>query len=543
MKFHCDRCQTRYSIADERVRGKILRIRCKNCSHVVTLRETGVQSAAKKQAAVAASPAATAQIRKQDIQPSASTSMPSVASSRSAAVSRQSIRPTPTESSVSTRSKTSAQSSSQLPASTSSSAFPRAGASAQANGLAASLRAASSASNLERSRPIDKSGPAPQNGTSDEWYLAKDGAQNGPFSLEAAKEWVAKHRVEDELFCWHEELDDWMSVDKVGHFDGLRAAAIPKPPQRQQQSGPSKSREPSPNVKASSADFSAFDGDALNLNFAEASRMVKLPDVMEASLPGPQQGGALPAVAKIQQSSMPSPAVSRGVSGPLDLGRPPTATKRRSRLHWGLPVGIGATVFVVVAGFLIYFAVSGDPEEGKVVARPFAGSVEGLGYTLDPITGQPIATKETTNSGQAARRSPRSSGPRSNNNREKTSSNNTAVAGHSKTPRRDFIPGEEKNGRLQPLSPSDVSTVSRKYRFGTKRCYESALKKDPFLKVRRLKVTLTVAPSGKVSSARVQGRAASSFLGRCLQQRIKGWRFRASSEGITTQFPIAFQQR
>src|SRR5262245_10037590 len=39
MKFHCDRCKTRYSISDDRVRGKILKIRCKNCSAVITVRE------------------------------------------------------------------------------------------------------------------------------------------------------------------------------------------------------------------------------------------------------------------------------------------------------------------------------------------------------------------------------------------------------------------------------------------------------------------------------------------------------------------------
>ena len=39
MKFLCDRCKTRYTIADERVRGKILKIRCKNCANVITVRE------------------------------------------------------------------------------------------------------------------------------------------------------------------------------------------------------------------------------------------------------------------------------------------------------------------------------------------------------------------------------------------------------------------------------------------------------------------------------------------------------------------------
>ena len=39
MKFLCDRCKTRYSIGDDRVRGKILKIRCKNCANVITVRE------------------------------------------------------------------------------------------------------------------------------------------------------------------------------------------------------------------------------------------------------------------------------------------------------------------------------------------------------------------------------------------------------------------------------------------------------------------------------------------------------------------------
>ena len=37
MKFVCDRCQTRYSVADEKVRQRILRIRCKTCGNVITV--------------------------------------------------------------------------------------------------------------------------------------------------------------------------------------------------------------------------------------------------------------------------------------------------------------------------------------------------------------------------------------------------------------------------------------------------------------------------------------------------------------------------
>ncbi len=39
MKFVCDSCNTKYSIADERVHGRVLKIRCKTCDHVITVRE------------------------------------------------------------------------------------------------------------------------------------------------------------------------------------------------------------------------------------------------------------------------------------------------------------------------------------------------------------------------------------------------------------------------------------------------------------------------------------------------------------------------
>src|SRR4030095_7305888 len=46
MKFVCDRCQAKYSIADERVRGKVLKVKCKTCANVITVREARRPSSA-----------------------------------------------------------------------------------------------------------------------------------------------------------------------------------------------------------------------------------------------------------------------------------------------------------------------------------------------------------------------------------------------------------------------------------------------------------------------------------------------------------------
>lgn len=40
MRFICDNCKAKYSIADEKINKKVLKIRCKKCSHVIIVRDT-----------------------------------------------------------------------------------------------------------------------------------------------------------------------------------------------------------------------------------------------------------------------------------------------------------------------------------------------------------------------------------------------------------------------------------------------------------------------------------------------------------------------
>jgi predicted Zn finger-like uncharacterized protein len=48
MKIICDSCGTKYSISDDKVRGKVFKIRCKKCSHIIVVRggESGAEEAA-----------------------------------------------------------------------------------------------------------------------------------------------------------------------------------------------------------------------------------------------------------------------------------------------------------------------------------------------------------------------------------------------------------------------------------------------------------------------------------------------------------------
>ncbi|MDQ3370065.1 MAG: zinc-ribbon domain-containing protein [Myxococcota bacterium] len=163
MKFLCDRCKTRYSIGDDRVRGKILKIRCKNCNNVITVRE----------------------------------GMPDVADGPSAGRAHTTTQAVPLAS--------------ELPG-------PGAPPGPSPGALGAAFASA-----------MTKPPPALE----EEWYVSIDGDQSGPFSLAEAQRWVAGKAIDADLHCWSEGFDDWLPVDKVSHFRGLRKKpAPPAPPPR-----------------------------------------------------------------------------------------------------------------------------------------------------------------------------------------------------------------------------------------------------------------------------------------------------------------------
>src|SRR5437867_1187598 len=47
MKIVCEACQAKYSISDDKVRGKAFKIRCKKCSHIIVVRSGEGSSSAQ----------------------------------------------------------------------------------------------------------------------------------------------------------------------------------------------------------------------------------------------------------------------------------------------------------------------------------------------------------------------------------------------------------------------------------------------------------------------------------------------------------------
>src|SRR5215470_8678598 len=176
MKFQCDRCKTRYSIADDKVRGKILKIRCKSCEAVITVRDAGAGPEGPR---LVAGPAATAAP-----QPAVST----------------------------------------------------AGGKARARPAAKTIELAALSGSMAAQPEPATDTPPPADPAEREWYLSVDGSQEGPFSAEEAQRRVAAKGPGVEMFAWRDDFTDWLPVEEVPIL-AVHVRRLPPPPPRRR-SGP-----------------------------------------------------------------------------------------------------------------------------------------------------------------------------------------------------------------------------------------------------------------------------------------------------------------
>jgi predicted Zn finger-like uncharacterized protein len=173
MKFVCDRCQTKYSIADDKVRGKVLKVRCKTCQNVITVREAGAKPSVGGLAPVRPSQ-----------RPSGPQAVPltGLTESSDEPSERTSIAPAPA-------------------------------------GLMADLIG-------QGRRPTPP--PPPPIGDGIEWFLALEGAQQGPFSRRLLVDRLLALPKDADVHVWNDKMDGWKAPRDV--TDIANDLAARKPP-------------------------------------------------------------------------------------------------------------------------------------------------------------------------------------------------------------------------------------------------------------------------------------------------------------------------
>jgi predicted Zn finger-like uncharacterized protein len=584
MKFQCDRCNTRYSIGDEKVRGKVLKIRCKTCQAVITLRENaGAITEGGLPGRVAASETLTPMTQPTGMPLSA---LPAAAKAPAleAAFGRamEARKPEPAPGTGSPR----------LPA-----------GNGHGNGHGAAAKAA--ARRPANPSPFDDeatrlSEPAPQIKAT-EWFVSIDGEQEGPFTLAEAQRRVARRKPDEEMHCWQDGYDDWLPVEDVPEL----ARSLPRPPPpvpvrpgAVAPPGPAGAARSLASVPAAGNLASVSpstgqplsakaqeprvpsEGDNFDFDIGEASRVVKLPMLMP---PGGAMGNA-PAMGGLPGTA---PRDAGGSGGLPGMQNATTTGNMRRTQAIVVPVSMAAAVASATAlaeqGALpnqvaapkkkataLILAVAGAALLGVGIVAVFAMNRGSDGPKIDPnasLGSAQIKKLEDNTYKQLAdfEISPiEREKARIAAENEKQRLIAEAATKHPKPggrkPGSKTGPIASTNPRTNPAHQSDslelgdpVQTfrergieevAAAKTRFGglLQQCYMNAAKSNPDLvgKSSRFDVTITILKSGAVRNVSVSS-GGDSGLAACLKARVSTWSFKQASNDLTTQFAMVFK--
>jgi predicted Zn finger-like uncharacterized protein len=545
MKFVCERCHTKYSIADEKVRGKVLKVRCKTCANVITVRETG---ATIDDAAFADGPRESAVSRSGSFDAGAGDGDTVVA--------------------------------------------PRGGRLGKVGGIPAAALFAPSAPIA--APPPKRVAPPPAPSDDIEWYLAVDGAQTGPFSRARLIDKVLGTAKQADVHVWNADFDGWKPPTEVADLRTeivrRRRALTPVPP-------PPAHRPPTAGVAVLGSAGAAGGNDG-GLIAIESSPLAD-------GLPGrgPMSGRKKNGVAATSAAAAASAAALGAGFGDI-LGTPPPvavgqATARPSATFdaaaarnlapapsqpglTAAPKGLtskakqvrlimGALAVVLVLCGIVSMWIFRRPAAGvaavqvtpaKASTPDFAAMAEQLkrdeaqaekAVEKAPVVTPPPAEDpkpvvarfeqpQRSTRGKQWRRKSQTSPPPLSAGSGLTAEQRDAANRFGESTGRDVrVPTSSGSSARSTPAQADISRVINNNRQGIQTCYQRALLRDNTLTHGKVTVRVSIGLSGKVKSVNLDAPAQFRALEPCIRDVMSRWAFPPSSEEYGTEFPVVLQ--
>ncbi len=594
MKFSCDRCHTRYSIPDERVKGKVLKIRCKTCGNVITVggrkkRELKTTDSSPSRRARAVRPKASAVgLPAAGQQPKMQGSSP-LTRKRTQAPSqpRKQPQPEPQETDFSDKTVVS---------------DPNIDMSALRAELAGGPATVSDVPASSR-----YGDPEPMPAELEEWYLADDNGEYGPMTFSELAARIRRREHGPDAQVWREGFPDWMDLEDVPE---LRPHLKHVPPPRvrhkddwgeaEPASAPVKLAEPPRELAPKPEPVPIQSPAEQGRRKRKAAAQRPLPAQTEAtkatdSSQGPPKrkpaaaaffgGDALEAAAD-EHISAPAPALAMADVAAVPVVATTTPREDRNRLYVILFAIMGGVALLALIGLVVYLIVrdTGHTSHGKsvAVAQKQSPATKQGGATnmqatqpgpdvapqpdmapaqkeeeliMDPVElslpARPArgtaAARPRTGAGTAKARKP------SGGSGSKMGSFSPGGFG-SFGPvgirgRRGLGPAPRSSSSTphavratRKVTKPEVMAVIRRHVHRLKRCYERAVRLHPTeLRRAKMKVSIRVSSSGRVTKVRITpGRYRGLSLGDCIVSTIKSWKFPPSTESYGTGFPLSF---
>lgn len=504
MRFFCQHCKSKYTISDDKIRNKRLKIRCKKCHNIIEI-----------------------------IDPYRSvrhSSIPTGGPLLDEPVSL--VMPDPDEPSIVAHSLEDqfAASFQKSPTSADQVGTP---------GLLNNLKQhAASLEKDETDQPI--------------WFVAINNAPVGPTTANAIHKYKRTGRVTDDSLTWKEGMPDWAPLRNCKELIGLLARI-------DLTESPSPSRVPAPAVKTSEPKLGLFgEGQSPETDPLKGSRIgvigaPKTPAQDEVEAPVPDENDDTTAFE--QQSYEEEEDVAEYET---DVTRLQSLTPPRSggnRVYLLASVG-----FFVTALVALIVVVSGGGEssaEAQSSVQTVEKIVEKVVYR-DRIVEKEVF-KERENEAANAKSRKRSNGQvmaaRNRKVQKKLPTNDKTKELMARLsmdtpggrgpigPKTNRSAGGGDSPATNALTANQLKRVVNQNKGALKTCYERSLKKGeaPDNKDLRVNFKLTVGKSGMVKNLNFGGAGAKlPTLKSCLNRSVKQWVFPASKGESDLEFPFVF---
>jgi len=553
MKFVCERCHTKYSIADEKVRGKVLKVRCKSCENVITVRETGATiddagSGVPKEAPHTRS--GTLDARTGD----------------SAAIgvgpAGRRVNPEPAR-----------RSAPSLPA--------------------AALVDPHGPAVAPPRRPTPRPMPALSVDDGVEWYLAVDGAQTGPFRRPVLIDKILAVPPGGDVHVWNANLGSWKppkdvpdvsadlarrrrpSTSATGNArrpSGAMPIIAPRPVPTEISEGHSGSNGVSAFGESEDTQISSGPPVPWKRNGvapAAAAKPAAKPAFGMEDMFGEEgdrpaaaaTAAAAPATAAASSPALPA-ATASSVSLPLVAPAAGRAGGRPVRLIFGA-VALAVIVCGIVAVVMLRkpaAPVATAPKPAPTGETNFANLAEKLANEqaaekpAEPPPAPPVVDEKPVvakveppvkggrGKGHGRSKGGTGSGLSPTSPPPLTEEQQRAAARFGESSPRE-VRAPSGGGAVAHSMPAqaDISRVINNNRQGIQTCYQRALLRDSTLTQGKVTVRVSIGISGKVKSVSLDAPAQFRSMESCVRDVMSRWAFPPSSEEYGTEFPVVLQ--
>ena len=501
MKFLCEQCKAKYQIADDKIVGKTVRMKCRKCGHLI-------------------------EVRAEVTETSVATDRPSAPMAGQApGPPRPAARPAPPRSTALAASLTSARP-----------AAPKPGA------LAGAFKTTVQHED-ETSAPFDMA----ELSASDDWYVAINGVPVGPVRIAEVRRKAALGAVTEESLVWQEGLDEWRPLRSFPDLAAIvRAAALggrssitPPPPEARTNPPPAgrisvRPTQTNPPQRAAPPRSAPLGAPPARNNVVAISSRLATATATAERLNDPGTFSR-PAV-------LPQPAGTGVEASAAPSSIPPPSAPTRKELPW-IPI----LMVVCGLGFSVTLGLALAPRISELMHGPAAPQSAGSSAVAPPLPSSgPVAlpqpTAETTataassapikgapaTGGAIAKATPATSATGRSLDLHGLGSNNVALA--------DDPTGDGPKAAGQCLSEGQVQKVVQLHMVAVRRsCWERSQATKPSVNIN---VMLTVAADGSAQGVSASGDDPS--VAKCIENDVRSWHFPAMGCTQRTSIPFKF---